>query len=215
MKAAVASGFIAVCCVLAPVEVRAEPFEVPVTVATSGAFNCISYGPCFIGEGTNQITFSTATGTAVITFTGVNETFLATNEESRRVVLGQFDVTASPAFTFPVNLANPDLPIFQFRMTAQGLSDSGGIFWAFGPGGGTTLLQQVGGYNFSVSPDADPSPWAGVVFEAVPAAIVANATTDLQADIGLIPEPTTILLIGTGLVGSALARRRRVRTDPS
>lgn len=208
MRPAVGSSILAICALLAPLDARAEPFEVPVTVTTSGIFNCIEWGPCFSGDGTNQITFNTSTGTATATFTGVSATYLATNEEQRAVALGQFTVTASPGFTFPVNLANPELPIFAFRLNANG---SQVLHWEFGPGGGTTLLQQVGEYNFSIAPDADPSPWSGVVFEARPTSLVANATTELQADISLIPEPSTMLLIGTGLV--AIARRRRGRRN--
>lgn len=203
MRPAVGSSILAICALLAPLDARAEPFEVPVTVSTSGVFSCIEWGPCFSGDGTNEITFNTPTGTATATFTGVSETYLATNEEQRPVALGQFTVTASPGFTFPVNLANPELPIFAFRLNANG---SQVLHWEFGPGGGTTLFQQVGDYNFWVTPDADPSPWAGVVFEARPTSLVANATTDLQADISLVPEPSTMLLIGTGL--AAIARRR-------
>jgi hypothetical protein len=215
MRVAAGSSILAICALLIPLDARAEPFEVPVTISTSGTFHCIEWGPCFSGAGSNQITFDTPAGTAVVTFMGLTETYFATNEESRRVTLGHFNVAASPGFTFPVNLANPELPIFAFQFTAQGLSDSGGVFWTFGPGGGTTL-QQFGLNHFSVSPDEDPSPWAGVVFETGrrPTTIVANSTTAFEADIALIPEPSTMLLIGTGLLGSALARRRRAQGTP-
>lgn len=206
MRSTVGTGILAICALLTPLDVRADPFEVPVTIATSGTFHCIEWGPCFSGNRTNQITFDTPAGTATVTFTGLTATYLATNEEQRRVALGHFTVTMTPGFTFPVNLANPELSIFQFRLRESGREV---IRWEFGPGGGTTLFQQVGDYNFDVAPDADPSPWAGVAFESKPPTLAANATTELQADISLVPEPTTILLIGTGLVGSALARRRR------
>jgi hypothetical protein len=160
-----------------------------------------------MGDGTNRITFSTDTGTATVTFTGIQETFSVTNSVSS-VTLGQFDVAASPGFTFPTNVANPELPIFQFRMDAQGLFDTSGLFWAFGPGGGTTLPQQVGPFDFSLIPDIDPSPYGGLVFAAKPPVLLSNASTELTADVGLIPEPSTMVLIGTGLA-AALARRRR------
>jgi hypothetical protein len=203
---AIAAAAVCLAFLLTPSAAQADSFSVPVTLSTSGVFLCRGFAPCFSGEGTNQISISTATGSATVTFTGVNQTFAVSNEVSQ-VTLGQFSITATPGFTFPLNFANPDLPIFDFRFTATGLHNSEGLFWMFGPGGSTTL-QQFGGWDFSVLPDVDPSPYSALTFKAHQPTLAANATVDLTADAALVPEPGTLLLIGSGLFGTAILRRR-------
>jgi hypothetical protein len=207
---AIAAAAVCVGILCAPRPARADSFAVPVTLSTSGVFLCLTFAPCFTGSGTNQIAITNATGTATVTFNGVYQTFSVSNSVSQ-VTLGQFAITATPGFIFPVNFANPDLPIVEFRFTATGLYDSGGLWWTFGPGGSSTL-QQFGSWDFSVRPDVDPAPFTGLVFKALQPTLATNATVDLTADASLVPEPGTLLLIGTGLFGTGFARRRMSRT---
>lgn len=208
MKRLVASSLIACMCVAVPTVAHAESFVVPITVSTSGTFFCVDFAPCFTGAGTNQATITTTTGTATIAFTGVTDTFSVTNVARTRLTLGTFDITATPGFTYPVNTANPELSILGFRFQVQGPQEVENFLWTFGPGGGSTLPLQFGRFPFGLQPDVDPSPFGGVAFDLNPPLLIPNASTPLTADASLVPEPATMVLIGTGLLG-VLARRAR------
>ena len=207
MKTAARCGLFALFCVLAAGRAAAEPVIIPVTVATSGSFFCLSYAPCFAGDGTNQITFTNGGESATVTFTGVNQTLLLTNSLTT-VTLGRFDVVGTDGFTFPLNVANPVLGIAGFRFQASNLGFTDQLLWEFGPGGGTTLPQLFGPWNFGVPTDVDPSPWGGVNFQINSPVLALNASTLMTAEAGLVPEPGTIVLLGSGL---ALLARRRYR----
>lgn len=207
MNRLAASTLIVCVCVIAPAIARAESFVVPITLSTSGTFFCVGFAPCFTGAGTNQATITSDTGSATVTFTGVSDTFSVTNV-TRQLTLGTFDVTATPGFRFPLNLANPELSIVGFLFRIEGPQETETLLWTFGPGGGTTLPLQFGRFPFGLQPDVDPSPFEGVAFNMNPPLLATNASTGLTADVGLVPEPSTMALIGTGLLG-VLARRRK------
>ena len=158
----------------------------------------------------NTVTIPTDGGSATVTFTGVNETFDLSNT-STQVTLGQFDVVATPGYTWPAVSFNPELSLFRFILEAQNPVNPS-IFpsrltWTFGPGGGVALTQR-GPWDFGLLPDAE-SPWPLANFRINQPVLVVNQSTELTAEAGLVPEPTTMLLVGSGLVGLLTRCRRR------
>lgn len=207
--------FVGTLCLFASVtRSAADPITIPVTVSTSGVFGCLSAVPLSCFANGNTVTIPSGGGSATVTFTGVNETFSLTNSGSL-VTLGTFDVVATPGYVWPVHPFNPELSIFGFGLFLDNPLDSdrrAALGWNFGPGGGVTLGQR-GPWDLSVRPDVE-SPWPAAVFKTNSPTLVLNESTAISAEAGLVPEPVTMLTVGSGLVGLlAHYRRRRLRSS--
>ena len=201
-------------CQLAVVPAYADSITLPVTVSTSGFFSCVIVSPC-ITTGGNTVTIPSGGGTATITFTGVTETFDLTNSvtSSTLVNLGRFDVVATPGYTWPVASINPVLSIVAFRLQVANPLWPGSmqtLLWDFGPGGGLTLNQR-GVWNFGLPTDTFSPQYPVASFMTNQPILVVNQSTDVTAQGGLVPEPTSILLVVSGLAAVATrCRKRRV-----
>jgi hypothetical protein len=183
-----------------------------VSLSTNGVFTCGAVVSC-IGSGTNTITLQSGAGTKTFSFTGLSDNIVLGNS-TIPVTLGTFTGLTSPGFSLPD--FNPNVALFSFGFGlshTSPVSASDQLVWSFnqsfsrfGEGGRTWLQLPVG-------PQPPQYHYTAFIYtmRVFPLTLPGNGSQDLVSDAGVVPEPASLALVGTGLLAVLYPRRKRPR----
>jgi PEP-CTERM motif len=194
--------------------------EIDTAFTTQGVLTCLI--PGCTGSGTNSVTLGSGTNIASVTFFGVSTTFPIIAAVATGVPVGEFVTSASSGFTFPVLPNDPNHSLLAFRIMIDQSSPATGAgskTWLFGLGslGGTNLplvnAEDGTSLSFPIGSQPPGFHYSELIysFQIIPFGLPSNGVTELDAKIGAVPEPTTLLLFGTTMAGLGLAAWRKLR----
>jgi PEP-CTERM motif len=208
-------------CLFVTISVQADPFVIlpsgevafNTSFTTQGNFTCALCS----GSGTSSVTFGSGANTLTLTFIGVNTTVLVGGTAVPAVV-GQVQVTATGSgFVFPMN-SNPNIPLVQLNLQVSQTSPTvgtGARAFLSGTGGGTSLgfapflSDHIG---FSAGPNPPGANFTDIVYTFSNFTIPnTNALVDINAELVAVPEPATLLLLGSGLGMTLSVLRKRFK----